>query len=67
VESERCRCLVVTAGDAFERFVRAASRPAETSDLPPHTPMTPQGAEALGRLAAEHGIDLVGAPLPALA
>jgi hypothetical protein len=67
VESARCRCLVVTAGEAFQRFVREASRPTEASDLPPRTPMTPEGAEALGRLAAAHGIDLVGAPLTAVA
>jgi quercetin dioxygenase-like cupin family protein len=66
VESESARWLVITAGDGFERFVQAASRPAEADELPPHAPMTPEGAAALGALAAEHGIDLVGAPLCAL-
>jgi quercetin dioxygenase-like cupin family protein len=63
VESERARWLVVTAGEDFERFVVAVSRPAETDDLPEPTPMTPELAEGLGRLAAAHGIDLVGPPL----
>jgi quercetin dioxygenase-like cupin family protein len=63
VETERARWLVITPGDGFERFVVAASRPAETDDLPEPTPVTPELAEGLGRLAAAHGIDLVGPPL----
>jgi len=63
VESERACWLVVTSGEAFERFVVAASRPAETDGLPEPTPVTPEMAEGLGRLAAAHGIDLIGPPL----
>jgi mannose-6-phosphate isomerase-like protein (cupin superfamily) len=64
IESERGRCLVITSGGDFERFVRAFSRPAETDGLPaPSGPPTPEAAEALGAAAMEYGIELVGPPL----
>lgn len=65
VESaEGARWLVTTTAGDFERFVRAISRPAEGDGLPaPAGPPTPEQAEALGAVAAEHGIELVGPPL----
>jgi quercetin dioxygenase-like cupin family protein len=65
VESEPgARWLVVTAGGDFEAFVRAASRPAESADLPePSGPPTPEQQQAFARLAEQHGIALVGPPL----
>ena len=64
VESERGRCLVITSGGDFERFVRAFSRPAATDDLPaPSGPPTPEQAQALAEAAREYGIELVGPPL----
>ena len=58
-----------TPGD-FERFVLAASHPAERPELPPmHGPPTEAEVAAFGALAAEHGIDILGPPgaLPASA
>ena len=47
---------MTTSGD-FERFVRAASRPAETRGLPePAGPPTPEQVAALAELAAESSI-----------
>jgi mannose-6-phosphate isomerase-like protein (cupin superfamily) len=64
VESERGRCLTITSGGDFERFVRAFSRPAETAGLPaPSGPPTPEQAQALAEAAMEYGIELVGPPL----
>jgi quercetin dioxygenase-like cupin family protein len=64
VESPRARCLVVTASGDFERFVRAASRPAEAPGLPePAGPPTPEQVEALTELAARSSIAFVGPPL----
>jgi len=60
------RWLIITRG-AFERFVRALSRPAEhPQQLPaPAGPPTPDGIAALTRVAEAHGIDLIGPPLDA--
>jgi len=58
------RFVTVTRGEDFERFVRAASRPAERPDLPPHAgPPTPEAMAALSELAAVHGIQFHGPPL----
>jgi quercetin dioxygenase-like cupin family protein len=65
VESPRARWLVTTARGDFERFVRALSRPAEHDGLPPQEPPTPEQVDALARVAAAHGIELVGPPLAA--
>ena len=49
VVSEEARWLVVTTEGDFERFVRAASRPADTEGLPPDgEPPTPEQVKALG-------------------
>ena len=65
VESKAgARWLIVTHGEDFERFVRAFGRPAEGDGLPePSGPPTPEQAEALARVCAEYGIEIVGPPL----
>ena len=58
------RFLVTTSPGDFERFVVAAGTPAESDGLPPPAagPPTAEEQEALGRLAAEHGSELLGPP-----
>lgn len=64
VESPSARWLTITNGTDFENFVRAASRAADSKDLPPASPPpTEEQAAELGRLSASFGIDLVGPPL----
>ena len=62
---ERARYLVTSPTGQFGRFVQAFGEPAERRELP--VLEGPPDAERLGRLAAEHGIDLLGPPgmLPA--
>jgi quercetin dioxygenase-like cupin family protein len=57
--------LVTSTPGAFVDFVRAVGRPAERPELPAMD--GPPDAERLGRIAAEHGITLLGPPgmLPA--
>ena len=58
------RCLAITARGDFERFVRATSRPAERSELPPPSgPPSADAIQALKAAAAKHGIELIGPPL----
>ena len=58
------RCVTITARGDFERFVRAASRPAKRPELPPPAgPPTAEAVQALKAAAAKHGIELVGPPL----
>ncbi len=65
VESaEGGRCLAITVGGDFERFVRAVSRPAERPELPePAGPPSADAIQALRATAAKYGIELVGPPL----
>src|SRR5215210_3891625 len=58
------RFLVTASTGAFAAFVQAYGEPVPRRELPERTP---PDAERLGRLAAEHGIDLLGPPgmLPA--
>lgn len=65
VESEQGgRWLTVTAGGAFERFVRALSRPAERVELPPPGgEPSPEAIQALTAAAARFRIEIVGPPL----
>ncbi|HEX6639825.1 MAG TPA: cupin domain-containing protein, partial [Thermoanaerobaculia bacterium] len=66
VESkEGARWLTITARGDFERFVRAASRPAGSPQLPPAPPgpPTPEQQEALASLARRFDIEIVGPPL----
>jgi quercetin dioxygenase-like cupin family protein len=64
VEGEQdARWLAVCTPGDFERFVLAASRPAERPALPPHgDPPNEQEVAAITALAAEHGIELLGPP-----
>ena len=58
------RWLTITARGDFERFVRAASRPADGSGLPPRGgPPTPEQVQQLSSLAARYEIEIVGTPL----
>ena len=61
---EGARFLVTTSPGDFERFVLAVGRPAEAPGLPPPAPGPPtaEEQEELGRLAAEHGSELLGPP-----
>ncbi|MBZ9679876.1 cupin domain-containing protein [Mesorhizobium sp. B2-3-14] len=64
VESpEGARALTVTRGRGFETMLRQASRPAGQPELPPLSEPTPEMIEALVRICAENGIDIVGSPL----
>ena len=58
------RFIVTSSTGSFAAFVQAYGVPAERRELP--EPAAPD-VERLGRLAAEHGIDLLGPPgmLPA--
>lgn len=55
------RWLNVTTHGDFEQFVRAVSRPAERSELPPR--QGPPTADALAAVGREYGIEFVGPPL----
>jgi quercetin dioxygenase-like cupin family protein len=65
VESrEGGRWVTVTRGGDFERFVRAASRPADRIELPPREgPLSSAAATALAELAGRYGIEFHGPPL----
>jgi quercetin dioxygenase-like cupin family protein len=64
VVSEQARWLVVTTHGDFERFVREAARPAPVAELPaPAGPPTLVEQDALGELALEYRIELIGPPL----
>jgi quercetin dioxygenase-like cupin family protein len=64
VESPQARWLVVTTSGDFERFVRAAARPAGAPGLPePAGPPSPEQVDALTGLAAQCSIAFVGPPL----
>jgi quercetin dioxygenase-like cupin family protein len=64
VESDGGRWLTVTAHQQFEDFVRAMARNAAARELPPASgPPTPEGIDALTRMAAAFGIEIVGPPL----
>ena len=65
VVSESARWLVTTTNGDFERFVRAASRPASRAGLPESGPPSADEQAALAELSARHGIDLIGPPLSA--
>ena len=65
VESvEGGRCLSITAGGDFERFVCAMSRPAQRAELPAAAgPLSADSIQTLTATAAEYGIVFVGPPL----
>jgi mannose-6-phosphate isomerase-like protein (cupin superfamily) len=53
------RFLVTASDGSFARFVQAYGTPAPRRELPPREA---PDAERLGRLAVEHGIELLGPP-----
>lgn len=61
VSSEQARFLLVTEPAGFEAFMRTVGTPAERLEIPP--PATePPDVEALTRVAAGFGIEIVGPP-----
>ena len=60
VESQHARWLVINNPAGFEQFVRAASEPAPSSELPP--PARPLDPATLAQTAAEYGIEILGPP-----
>jgi quercetin dioxygenase-like cupin family protein len=61
VSSDAARFLLVTEPAGLESFVRALSQPATQLVIPP--PATePPDVEAMARLAAEYGIEILGPP-----
>jgi mannose-6-phosphate isomerase-like protein (cupin superfamily) len=55
------RMLDVNSPAGFERFIEAAGEPAASLTLPP-PPAGPPDFEAFSRLAADHGVDILGPP-----
>jgi quercetin dioxygenase-like cupin family protein len=61
VSSEQARFLLVVEPAGFEGFVRALGQPAQQLEIPP--PATePPDVEAMAKLAAEYGIEILGPP-----
>ena len=60
VDSEQAHFLLLTTPAGFEDFVRAAGEPATCLGLP--TPTEPD-VDELVRIAAQHDIQIIGAPL----
>jgi quercetin dioxygenase-like cupin family protein len=61
VSSDTARFLLVTEPAGFEEFMRAFSEPATELVIPP--PATePPDVQAMTRLAAEYGIEILGPP-----
>ncbi len=61
VSSPRARFLLVAEPAGFETFMRALAEPARTLDVPP-PPSGPPDFERLAKVAAEHGIEILGPP-----
>jgi quercetin dioxygenase-like cupin family protein len=61
VSSEQARFLLVTEPAGFEAFMRALAEPAERLEIPP-APTAPPDMTAVSKLAAEHGIEILGPP-----
>ncbi|MEA2283081.1 MAG: hypothetical protein QOK21_3688 [Solirubrobacteraceae bacterium] len=61
VSSDTARFLLVTEPAGFESFVRALAEPATELVIPPPATEAPD-VEAMVRLAAEYGMDILGPP-----
>jgi quercetin dioxygenase-like cupin family protein len=61
VSSEQARFLLVTEPAGFENFMRTLSEPAQQLEIPPPA-NEPPDVEAMVRLAAEYGIEILGPP-----
>jgi quercetin dioxygenase-like cupin family protein len=61
VSSEEARFLLVTAEAGFEGFMRDAGEPAQRVEIPPPPAEAPD-IEAMTRVAASYGIDIIGPP-----
>jgi quercetin dioxygenase-like cupin family protein len=61
VSSERARFLHVAEPAGLEKLVRALSEPAEPPQIPP-APTAPPDMAAMGQLAADYGIEILGPP-----
>ena len=61
VSSDEARFLLVAEPSDFGDFVRAFAEPAAADELPPPPTEAPD-VEALTRLAADYGIDIIGPP-----
>jgi hypothetical protein len=62
VSSDEARFLLVTEPAGLENFMRALAVPAERRLEIPPAPTTPPDMEAMQRLAAEYGIEILGPP-----
>jgi quercetin dioxygenase-like cupin family protein len=60
VESETARWLLIATPAGFDDFVREVGEPAPEETLPPEGRQ--HDVERLGRIAASHGIELLGPP-----
>jgi quercetin dioxygenase-like cupin family protein len=61
VSSEEARFLLVTEPAGFEQFVQALGEPAQRLEIP--APATePPDVEALTKVAATYGVEIVGPP-----
>jgi quercetin dioxygenase-like cupin family protein len=61
VTSDQARFLLVVEPAGFENFVRILSEPAARTELPP-APTEPPDMEAMLRVAAEYGLEILGPP-----
>ena len=63
VDSPLARIHVIAEPSGFERFVAEVGVPAERPELP--SDPAPVDPERLGAIAAAHGIEILGPPMPA--
>jgi quercetin dioxygenase-like cupin family protein len=63
IDSPLARILVIAQPAGFERFVAEVGAPAERAELPSEP--VPVDPERLGAIAAAHGIEILGPPMPA--
>ncbi len=61
VSSDQARFLLVTQAAGMEGFIRAGGEPALRLEIPPAPTQAPD-VEAMTRLAASYGIDIIGPP-----